>query len=466
MDERTIPEIKSPVHASDLAAEADSSKPPPVAPDAAAPDAATPVSLAVPAAVMTNADERTATPPPVPSDYDEPLNTFTYPSSRTLARWLLVLAALYSVSWLAWQAFPALIPFMIGLVLAYLLMPLVNRLNKRMPRWLAILIVYIVGIGAIALGILFIVPPVVDQVEQAISSIPEFSKLQEYGQNLLAQYELRVPDQIREPINENINSIANAAKENLGNYVSQAGKFLADQVIGVFNTITFLVGFLIIPIWLFYVLNDQAEGKAFLDNMLHPRLRPDFWNIWNIINKVFSDYIRGQLLLGLAVGAMVGIGLLFLRLIGFDVKYILLLSIIAGFTELIPIIGPIIGAIPAIIIAFVGSQDPVSTGLAVTALYVIVQQLENNLLVPRIVGESVGVHAAILTVVLIAMGQVFGLLGVILSAPLAAISRDLFLYIYRRLGGQSPDATMQSIHITDKESATSKTTKEPQPARA
>jgi predicted PurR-regulated permease PerM len=115
----------------------------------------------------------------------------------------------------------------------------------------------------------------------------------------------------------------------------------------------------------------------------------------------------------------------------------MLLAIIAGITELIPIIGPIIGAIPGVIIGFTVSP---ATGLAVLLAYVVVQQLENNLLVPRIIGESVGIHPAILTVVLIAMGQVFGLLGVVLAAPLSAVARDLFVYTYRRLDGLSPEA--------------------------
>ena len=110
----------------------------------------------------------------------------------------------------------------------------------------------------------------------------------------------------------------------------------------------------------------------------------------------------------------------------------MLLAIIAGITEFIPVLGPILGAIPAILLSlFISPQ----TALAVLVVYVVVQQLENNILVPRIVGESVGVHPAILTVALIAMGQVFGLLGVVLSAPLCAIARDLFIYVYARLGG-------------------------------
>ncbi len=211
------------------------------------------------------------------------------------------------------------------------------------------------------------------------------------------------------------------------------------------NTLTFLIGFLIIPIWLFYVLNDHAQAAVLVDRLLPPRARPDFWNIWGLADEVFSDYIRGQLLLGLAVGTMVGLGLLLLRLLGFDVRYILLLAIIAGITELIPIIGPIIGAIPGVLIGFFGGEGGLQAGLAVLVVYIVVQQLENNLLVPRIIGESVGVHPAILTVILIAMGQVFGLLGVVLAAPLTAIARDLFVYVYQRLDGLSPAAARRAI---------------------
>jgi hypothetical protein len=144
---------------------------------------------------------------------------------------------------------------------------------------------------------------------------------------------------------------------------------------------------------------------------------------------VFSSYIRGQIVLGLLVGAAAWVGLTILDLAGFNVRYAILLAVIAGVTELIPIIGPVIGAIPAIAMGFFDSP---TTALAVAILYALIQQLENNFLVPRIVGESVGIHPAILMIVLILFSQ-FGLLGIILSAPLAAVGRDIFRYVYGRL---------------------------------
>jgi predicted PurR-regulated permease PerM len=367
------------------------------------------------------------------------------PWLRRLGQWLLALLALYAVGWLLISAAPALTPFVIGLVLAYLLMPIVDRLARGMPRWLAILLVYIGGIGLLSISIAFIIPPVIDQVQQLFASIPDADRLLKMWNDLVQDYRALVPDSVQQPVEQGIRNALQTAQANLAGYLQGVGTFLFSQVLNVLNTLTFLIGFLIIPIWLFYVLNDRSQAAALVDRLLLPRARPDFWNIWSITDQVFSDYIRGQLLLGVAVGTMVGLGLLGLRLLGIEVPYILLLAIVAGITELIPIIGPIIGAIPGVLIGFFGGEGGVQAGVAVLILYIAVQQIENNFLVPRIIGESVGVHPAILTVVLIAMGQVFGLLGIVLAAPLTAIARDLFVYVYRRLDGLSPAAARHTI---------------------
>ena len=377
-----------------------------------------------------------------PANPDAPI-PLNLPPWRTLARWLLVVLALYGIGWLLVQSFQALTPFIIGLVLAYLLSPFVNWLNRRMPRWLAILLVYVVGITAIIVAVAFIVPPVVAQFEQLLNNIPSVAQLQTRLGEFIVLYRERVPTQLQAQIDPAVASAVESIRANLAANAQRVVTFAFTQVITIINTITFLIGFLIIPIWLFYVLNDQEDGRKFIDRVLHRRLRPDFWNTLTMVDKVFSDYIRGQLILCFAVGLAVGIGLLILRLIGFQIEYVLLLALAAGITEFIPILGPVLGAIPGIAIALAtaGPQG----ALAALVLYIIVQQLENNFLVPRIVGDSVGVHPAILTVALIAMGQVFGLIGVILSAPLTAISRDLFTYAYARLGGSAAPAAMNVV---------------------
>jgi predicted PurR-regulated permease PerM len=130
------------------------------------------------------------------------------------------------------------------------------------------------------------------------------------------------------------------------------------------------------------------------------------------------------------VGLAAWVGLTALNLAGFRVQYVLLLAVIAGVTELIPLVGPVIGAVPAVIIALFDSP---TTALAVLALYILIQQLENSLLVPRIVGESVGIHPAVLMIVLVLCTQVLGFFWIILAAPIAAVLRDVFRYVHGRL---------------------------------
>jgi predicted PurR-regulated permease PerM len=111
----------------------------------------------------------------------------------------------------------------------------------------------------------------------------------------------------------------------------------------------------------------------------------------------------------------------------------------------VPVLGPTIGAIPGVLIGL--SISPL-TGLAMLALYVVVQQLENSLLVPRIIGDSINIHPAVLTVVIIIAGTLFGIVGIILAAPVIAIARDLVVYSYRRLEGVAPPGAFAALGHT------------------
>ncbi len=356
---------------------------------------------------------------------------------RRVARWTLVFGAIYGVSWLLWTARSALTPFIIGIILAYLLMPLVNWLSARQPRWTAILFVYL-GSSAIMLAFFgYIVPPLIDQISQLLSAIPNINQLQQWSTMVLDKYQqilATLPVGIRGTVEQSVSSLAsngmNTLRANFVSYLQGIGVFLIDSVLSVVNTVTFLLGFFLIPFWLFYVLMDQRAGAKALDRMLPTWLRDDFWTLVAIIDLDVSSYVRGQIILGLSVGAAAGVGLIIIELFGLHINYILLLAVIAAITELIPVIGPIIGAVPAVILGFVDSP---TTGIAVLILYIAIQQLENNFLVPRIVGDSVGLHPAILMVLLVVCSQVFGLAGAILSAPMGAISRDVFSYLYGRL---------------------------------
>ncbi|NWF80067.1 MAG: AI-2E family transporter [Chloroflexi bacterium] len=358
-------------------------------------------------------------------------------SLRRIARWLLVLSALYVVGWLLWQARSALTPFIIGAILAYLFLPLVNRLEGRVPRWAAILIVYALVLAVIVTFFAFLVPPLIEQFSQLVRALPDISTIERWVDMLIAEYQqllanlpANIQSEVQQTVAEVVASALTTIRTNLLSYLRNLGTFLISSMLSVASTVAFLLGFFLVPFWLFYVLMDQRAGRERLNHVLPEQLRTDFWSVITIIDSDFSGYLRGQLLLGLVVGSAAGIGLGLLNLLGMQVPYVLILAVIAGITELIPVIGPIIGSIPAILLGFIDSP---TTGLAVLLLYVAIQQLENNFLVPRIVGDSVGLHPAVLMVLLVVCAQVFGVLGAILSAPMGAVSRDVFLYLYGRL---------------------------------
>jgi len=355
------------------------------------------------------------------------------PTWRTLARWSLTAFAFWLIGWMLWRTGGQLLPFILGLILAYLLLPLVNLLSRRVPRWAAILIIYVVGLTLFISAIVFVVPPVARQIGEFFGQMPEFydKQVQPFVDDRLSWYRQEVPQDVQVQVDEQVSNALSGLRENASNFAATIGQSLLNIMLRFFSTIIFLAGFLIIPFWLFYVLLDEEKGKAALDKVLPVQVRADFWSVVTIFDRIFSAYIRGQITLGAIIAVMSYVGLWIVDIIvPGTIPYKLLLALVAGFTELIPVIGPILGAIPAIIVGLFASP---MAGLVIAILYIIIQQIENNLLVPRIIGGVVEIHAAALMMLLVVSASVAGLLGVILSAPIAAVARDLYRYLNGRL---------------------------------
>ena len=352
-------------------------------------------------------------------------------SWRTAVRLGLVTLALLAVGWILWASAAALTPFIIGLVLAYLMLPGVDLLERRMPRWAAILIVYILTFGALGIAMAYIIPPAINQINEVVNSIPGwYNDGRVEVERLIARFQREASPEVQQRVNEQIQRIQETAQQNATEYTQRVATFLLNSVLRIFQTLTFLLGFLIIPFFLFYILLDSNRLPRALNRMLHPRIKDDFWNLLRIVDTIFGKYIRGQLTLGLVVGVMSFVGLQGLNLAGYEVRFTVLLALVAAVGELIPVVGPILSAIPAII---VGATDGAGTALAVAVLYIVIQQVENQVLVPRIVGNTLRLHAAILMALLVIASQIGGLLFVILVAPLTAIARDVFVYLHQRL---------------------------------
>ena len=366
------------------------------------------------------------------------------PARWRIALWLVMLLA---VLYVAWQAAWALLPFALGGLVAYVLTPVVDRVASLVParshqqnvvrRGFAVLAVYLaILLGMTGLG-LVIVPIAVDQTAEFIDDFPENRmRAQDQVNEWLDVYRERVPENARERIDGFVT--------NLGDEV---GDRLSERTTGTFDslptTLGVIFGFLIVPVWMFYALRDRHAFERNFQAGLPQAVRPDVVNGLRIADSLLGRYLRGQLFLGLVVGVTIFVGLTLL-----DIDLAIALAIFAGITELIPIIGPWIGALPAlVIVAASGDPDKI---LWVALLFFGVQQVENNLLVPRIQGHAVNLHPAVIILLLAVAGTVFGFLGLLVVVPLTALVRELFWYADHRLRGIDTDEAMARTHVAQR----------------
>lgn len=347
---------------------------------------------------------------------------------------LFTLAVGIFLLWLLWTARSSLPAFVIGLALAFVLDPGVTFIEKRgIPRWAGVLAMYaLVGV-LIWLLVTFAFRPIGEQLREFIGQLPELAATVETLQDSVNGWfeDLPLPPALREAIDESVTT----GEQALGGLVNSiAAPFFS----ALLRTAGFIAGLLIIPIWLFFVLKDRGRLPYAVAAALPPAWREDGRNLLWVLGGVGGRWVRGQLLLGAAVAVATAIGLFVLSLVGFEElgRFALVLAIIAGILEWVPVIGPVLAAIPALLIAL--TIDPAAV-IAVLILYIVIQQLENNLLVPKIMGDAIELHPAVMILALVVGGGLFGFWGAVLAAPVVAAGRDVYRYMFLRLGGHDAD---------------------------
>ncbi|MGD8626833.1 MAG: AI-2E family transporter [Anaerolineae bacterium] len=342
-------------------------------------------------------------------------------------RLILWLALGLLIALLLWAARNVLLPYVLGLVLAYLLLPLVNWLDGHMParfhswhlaRPLSIIVTYLLLIAIVVGLVAFVVPIVAEQVDVLIKNWPELAnRVDDWWEAGRGWYTETIPPDWKATIETNVRDLLDDVATTL-----QDG--LVATVRTVSSTVGFIIGMVVIPFWLFYILHDESQVKNGVLHALPQELRPDVASVARLVDDVLSAYLRGQLLLVLFVGGMAMIALFII-----GVPFALVLGIIAGIFEVLPYVGPILGAIPALLVALLSNP---ASAIWVAVAFFAIQQVENLILVPRIAGESVKLHPALVMVVLVIGNELAGFLGMLIAVPIAAAIRDLFKYFYLR----------------------------------
>ncbi len=371
---------------------------------------------------------------------------FAVPAQRR-KRFVLVGVALCLVGVVIWRARIVLSPFLFGLGLAYLLAPVVKLMERgwlwvgrwrrlrffgRAARPLSLVLSYILVIAALV-GISALIVPVV--VKQGESLWAERERVWDYlagmGDDILEQYRL-LPPQVQTQIDDTLTRFSSE----LGTVVQQT---LSGTAIAISYTVTLLLAVLLIPFWSFFLLLDSGKiGHAAVRTV--PRsIREDVLKIVTLADKAFGSYLRGQLFLALLIGSISGIAFSIM-----GVRFAVFLGLVAGIFELIPNIGPWLGAIPAVLVAL--TQQPI-LALWVMIYAATIQQIESIFIAPRVIGSSVKLHPVVVMVVLIIGSELGGVLGLFLAPVVTAVLRDTFRYLYYRVGETplSPEEALRKV---------------------
>ena len=311
----------------------------------------------------------------------------------------------------------SLYPFIIALFLAYVLNPAVCYIEiKGLPRLWAIIVMYSVVFSAIILVSNHIFPILLRDLESLGKQLPQIAaKVEELLFVFQSKYQSSaLPNSMRTAIDDNIVAIE-----------QQVQAFAASLTNAVVDIIGRGVGLAITPVLAFYLLYDSEAIKEKILLLFPRRWHGEMVLICTDIDKVLGGMIRGQLLVATIVGFLVSLGLYFL-----NVPFAILIGILAGLFDFIPYFGAFIGAVPAITLALL--ESPWLAG-KVVLLFLVVHQLESVVISPKIIGENTGLHPLSVIFFVFAGGEMFGIAGMLLGVPVAAVGKVFLQHFFKLL---------------------------------
>lgn len=320
---------------------------------------------------------------------------------------------------------------LISSLFAAALNPMVERMEKhKVPRGIGVVLGYILIFVVVSVIVLAVIPMLATQGEKLIASlISFFQKTINEGvtdiplpflSDSLKSWMIGQINEFRTHINVDLvfTQLQNWLLQNQG-VIKDNLQQVATNFLGVLNTLFDGLTNVVLVLFITYFLVAEKESiKKYCLSLFSQRYRPYLGVKLHDIQFKVGAWIRGQLILGFAVGFATYVGLWFLLLFGIDIPYKETLAIIAGLTELIPVIGPIIASIFGIIVAANVGVVPM---FAVVLLFIAIQQLENNILVPVIMDHAVGINAIVIILGMTVGAKFFGLLGLILAVPVLTV---------------------------------------------
>jgi predicted PurR-regulated permease PerM len=328
--------------------------------------------------------------------------------------------------------------FIVAALIALLLDPLVRALGRlRVPRGFSVAVVFLSFAAVLVVGVIAIGVVVVDQSREAADRIDDYLTV-EHGRTQQTNAEQDVERlqgwlddngleriEVRQQGQAFVDSLREADPQE---YTSRVIEFLEGAALSIFELLFSLVLIIVVAI---YMLLDMGRLSAAVDRRFPPR--PDSGSLIPRIEKALAGYVRGQVLLSLIIGVSAGVGLWVLGTLGLAEgmdHYALLFGAWVGVMELIPYLGPWLGAIPPVIYALI--VDPVSA-IWVTLLFLAVHQIEGHIVVPNVMGSALRLHPLLVIFGLLAGGEIYGLAGIFVALPLLAVLRAIWEFVGERV---------------------------------
>lgn len=311
-----------------------------------------------------------------------------------------------------------LTPLIISFILYYLLDPIIEFLeNRKVKRIWAIIGLYLIFIGLLSWLVIILIPILQQQFNDLVDAIPDlFNTITSFIRDTINQISLSAEQQ--DAVNESLSFFDNI-ESNFVDYLTQGFSGVGSMLSSVTNVFVIL---LMVPVILFFLLKD---GSEFIDGFMGkvpPNGRKDIHSIIRAIDNQVGSYIKGQIIVAIANGTLMFIGF---SMIGLN--YSGVLAVAGGFLSFIPYLGPTLTFIPAVVIALSDSFWMVGK-LAI--VWAVVQFIEGNLIEPNILGRKLNVHPVTIIFILLVMGELLGLVGMVLGVPIYAIIKVFVTFIF------------------------------------
>ena len=351
--------------------------------------------------------------------------------SRQL-RSVILFVAIVLVIWLVFRLRWVLTPFVLAFLVAYILTPVVDWLERRgISRLGGVIILSLLLLLSGALVMSLVVPPTVSQFNQVVEEIPQYqdwilSQIRTQGSSLITH-------QIREHIREALESALPAVQSALPSLARRAGEFLMSAMSGAFGFVGLLVNIGVFIFVLFYLLMDFHAIRDRLVDLIPPSWREEVLGGVKEIDQLMRGYLRGQVVVTLFLGTWFSVGLSLI-----DLRLGVLIGIVSGILCIIPYAGSFVGHLMALLMAaYQGTQDG-DLGwvvLKVLIVYGTGQLIEGNVVTPNVIGRSVGLSPVVVIFALMAGAELFGFFGMLAAIPLACVAKvagERVMKIYRR----------------------------------